>query len=151
MLEFQKLCHEIEALSPSQRAVLLTEKSVDVIHGLRELGSTEFDPVVILASFIIGSVVSDGSLSEKDYLFIYPSLAKAFGDECDLYEIKSSIKVSKDIQKAIADDTKELLEIISEADDRLGDDIISLCLLITSVDGKISLKEKRYIRQLCKI
>ena len=150
MLEFQKLCHEIEALSPSQRAMLLTEKSVDVIHGLRELGSTEFDPVVILASFIIGSVVSDGSISEKDYLFIYTSLAKAFGDECDLYEIKSSIKVSKDVQKAIADYTKELLEIISEADDRLGDDIISLCLLVTSVDGKISLKEKRYIRQLCK-
>ena len=150
MLEFQKLCREIEGLNPLQRAALLTEKSVDVITGLRKLECAEFDPVVVLASFIIGSVVSDGSISEKDYLFIYPSLAKAFGNECNLYEIKSSIKVSKDVQKAIADYTKELLEIISEADDRLRNDIISLCLLVTSVDGKISLKEKRYIRQLCK-
>ena len=150
MFEFQKLCSEIEALTPSQRAVLLGEKSVAVIKGLRQLEFKEFDPVIILASFIIGSVVSDGTVSEKDYLFIYPSLAKAFGDQCNLYEIKSSIKISKDIKKAIAEYTKDLLRILSEADDELGNDIISLCLLVTSADGKISLKEKRYIRQLCK-
>lgn len=150
MFEFQKLCREIEALSPSKRAMLLSEKSIAVIKGLRELGAMETDPVVILASFIIGSVVSDGSISEKDYLFIYPSLQKAVGNECDLAAIKRSVKVSKDIQKTIAVYTQELLAIISEADEQLGNDLISLCLLVTSADGKISLKEKRYIKQLCK-
>ncbi len=43
-----------------------------------------------------------------------------------------------------------MISIINVCDEELATDIISLCLLITSVDGKISLKEKRYIRQLCK-
>lgn len=150
MFEFQKMCHDVEALTPSERALLLGEKSISVIKGLAELDIPEFDPIVTLASFIIGSVVSDGSISEKDYLFIYPSLVKAFGDECDLAEIKRSYKVSKDAQKEIKEYTEELLAILSRVDENLGNDIVSLCLLVTSVDGKISLKEQRYIKQLCK-
>ena len=32
---------------------------------------------------------------------------------------------------------------------RSGADIVTLCLLVTSADGKVSLKERRYIKQLC--
>ena len=120
-----------------------------VIKGLSGL-NIPLDPVKTLVTFIIGSVVSDNSINEKDYLYIYPSLVKAFGNDFDFISAKQAIGLAKDIKKEITKYTKEMISIISVCDEALAADIISLCLLITSVDGKISLKEKRYIRQLCK-
>jgi len=149
MFEFKKLCNELEALNPIERGVILAEKSVSVIKGLSGL-NIPLDPVKTLVTFIIGSVVSDNSINEKDYLYIYPSLVKAFGNDFDFISAKQAIGLAKDIKKEITKYTKEMISIISVCDEELATDIISLCLLITSVDGKISLKEKRYIRQLCK-
>ncbi len=149
MFEFKKLCNELEALNPIERGVILAEKSVSVIKGLSGL-NIPLDPVKTLVTFIIGSVVSDNSINEKDYLYIYPSLVKAFGNDFDFISAKQAIGLAKDIKKEITKYTKEMISIISVCDEALAADIISLCLLITSVDGKISLKEKRYIRQLCK-
>lgn len=149
MFEFKKLCNTLEELNPVERGVILAEKSVSVIKGLSGL-NIPLDPVKTLVTFIIGSVVSDNSINEKDYLYIYPSLVKAFGNDFDFISAKQAIGLAKDIKKEITKYTKEMISIISVCDEALAADIISLCLLITSVDGKISLKEKRYIRQLCK-
>lgn len=149
MFEFKKLCNELEKLSPTERGVLLAEKSISVVKGLNSL-DLPFNAVKTLVTFIIGSVVSDGSINEKDYLYIYPSLVKAFGRDFDFISAKQVLQIAKDIKKEIAAQTKELLSVIAKCDENLASDIIALCLLITSVDGKISLKEKRYIRQLCK-
>ena len=149
MFEFKKLCNELEKLSPAERGVLLAEKSVSVVKGLKAL-DLPFNALETLVTFIIGSVVSDGTLSEKDYLYIYPSLVKAFGHDFDFISAKQALQIAKDIKKEIAKYTKELLSVIAKCDENLATDIVALCLLITSVDGKISLKEKRYIRQLCK-
>lgn len=149
MFEFKKLCNTLEELNPIERGVILAEKSVSVIKGLSGL-NIPLDPVKTLVTFIIDSVVSDNSINEKDYLYIYPSLVKAFGNDFDFISAKQAIGLAKDIKKEITKYTKEMISIINVCDEELATDIISLCLLITSVDGKISLKEKRYIRQLCK-
>ena len=149
MFEFKKLCNTLEELNPIERGVILAEKSVSVIKGLSGL-NIPLDPVKTLVTFIIGSVVSDNSINEKDYLYIYPSLVKAFGNDFDFISAKQAIGLAKDIKKEITKYTKEMISIINVCDEEVATDIISLCLLITSVDGKISLKEKRYIRQLCK-
>lgn len=149
MFEFNKLCNELENLNPVERGLILAEKSVSVAKGLAAL-DLPFDPVKTLVTFIIGSVVSDGSLSEKDYLYIYPSLVKAFGNDFDFLSAKQALQIAKDVKKEISKDTKELISVIGMCDEELATDIIALCLLITSADGKISLKEKRYIRQLCR-
>lgn len=147
MFEFKKLCNELEKLNSIERGSLLVEKSIAVVKGLHEL-DLPFDPVKTLVAFIMGSVVSDGALNEKDYLYIYPSLVKAFGNDFDFMSAKQALQLAKDAKKQISRDTKELLSVIALCDESLAQDIISLCLLVTSVDGKITLKEKRYIRQL---
>lgn len=149
MFEFQKLCNEVEQLTPAERGALMAEKAVSVVEGLHALGLEGADPVETLAAFIVGSVIADGSVSEKDYLNIYPALTEALGEACDLAGISRKLKVSKDVQKLVKSYTSELLSVLSAADEELGADIIMLCLLVTSVDGKVSLKEKRYIKQLC--
>ena len=149
MFEFKKLCNEVEKLNPAERGVLLAEKSISVVKGLKSL-DLPYNPVETLVAFIIGSVASDGSIIEKDYLNIYPSLVKAFGNEFDFMSVKQALQIAKDVKKEIAALTKKLISIIAECDENLALDIVSLCLLVTSVDGKVSLKEQRYIRQLCK-
>lgn len=149
MFEFNKLCNELEKLNPVERSVMVAEKSYSVVKRLKDL-DVPFDPVTTLVTFIIGSVVSDGTINEKDYLYIYPSLIKAFGDEFDFVSAKQTLQFAKDVQKEISKYTKELMSVINECDEDLANDIIALCLLVTSIDGKISLKEKRYIRKLCK-
>ncbi len=129
MFEFKKLCNTLEELNPVERGVILAEKSVSVIKGLSGL-NIPLDPVKTLVTFIIGSVVSDNSINEKDYLYIYPSLVKAFGNDFDFISAKQAIGLAKDIKKAITKYTKEMISIISVCDEALAADIISLCLLI---------------------
>ena len=100
MFEFKKLCNELEALNPVERGVILAEKSVSVIKGLSGL-NIPLDPVKTLVTFIIGSVVSDNSINEKDYLYIYPSLVKAFGNDFDFISAKQAIGLAKDIKKRL--------------------------------------------------
>lgn len=148
MFEFKKLCNEYEKLNSVEHGIMLAQKSVAVVDGLNAL-SLPVDPVKTLVAFIIGSVASDGTLDEKAYLYIYPSLVKAFGSDYDFNAVKRMLKFAKDIESEISAQTEQLISVISQCDDALAADIVSLCLLITAVDGKITFKEKRYVKRLC--
>ncbi len=50
----------------------------------------------------------------------------------------------------IAEYTKETIRVLNFLDDDLTADIVMLCLCVVAIDGKISLREKNYIKQLCK-
>lgn len=150
MFEFKKLCEQCEQMSSAERGVLLASKSVSVLKGLRELDVRGADAVKTFAAFVIGSVAADGIFDEKDYLYIYPSLVKVFGEDFDFDIIKDALKQAKSMKKELDKYTRELIKIIGEADEDLLADVVILCLLITSIDGKVSLKERRYIRRLCR-
>lgn len=148
MFEFKKLCNEFENLDSAERGLLLTEKSVKILAKIK-LFDLPVDPISALAGFIVGSVVADGKINEKEYLLIYPSLVKAFGYDFDFQSVKQSF-ASGSARKIIADYTKQMIQILSFADDELRCDVITLCLCVTALDGKISFREKQYIRRLCK-
>ena len=150
MFEFKKLCEQCEQMSSVERGLLLADKSIAVLRGLRGMDVCGIDAVKTLAAFVIGSAASDGIFDEKNYLYMYPSLVKVFGDDFDFDVIKDALKQAKNMKKEIDKYTQELTKIIGAADEDLLADVIILCLLITSVDGKVSLKEKRYIRKLCR-
>lgn len=42
------------------------------------------------------------------------------------------------------------MKILNKADESLFEDVIALCLCVTSLDGKVTLKEKKYIEKLVK-
>lgn len=150
MFEFKKLCDAYEELNTVEKGLLLTEKSVKIMAKLHCIQIPGLDPEETLAGFIIGSVVSDGRVNEQEYLLIYPSLARAFGDSFDFTVIKNRFRIDADCRKALAAYTKQMLRILDILDDEMKNDIITLCLCVASIDGKISLKEKNYINQLFK-
>lgn len=150
MFEFTKLCNEFEKLSPVERGAMLAAKTVKVLAKLHAYETDEFDPVVALAAFIVGSVAADGVIDEKEYLLIYPSLVAAFGEDFDYESVKGIFKENKFVKKAVHDYTEDLMKVLADDDDEMREDLVCLCLCVMSVDGKITLKEKNYIKRLIK-
>ena len=81
-------------------------------------------------------------------MLIYPALVKTFGQDFDFETIKKGFESDKDTRREIAEYTKDLIRILELVDDELFEDIIILCLCVVTIDGKVSLREKRYIKQL---
>lgn len=150
MFEFKKLCDAYEDLSPTERGLLLAKKSVTIIARLHKLDIPGMDPVSVMAGFIMGSVTADGIISEKEYLMIYPALVTVFGEGYDFASVKTAFRRDKDGRRMIAEYTEQMIRIIDTADEELANEVITLCLCIVSIDGKISLKEKNYVKRLCR-
>lgn len=148
MFEFTKICNEYEKMSTIERGVLLAGKSVTVLTKLKLLDIDGIDPVETLAAYIIGSVTADGVVNEQEYILIYPALVRVFGDDFDFATIKKAFKNDTDGKNAVKKYTKDLTAVFGCIDEDLKADIVSLCLCVVTVDGKISLKERRYIRSL---
>lgn len=148
MFAFQKACDTFEKLSAVERRQLLEEKSQAVFHALQRRSVSESEAKEILAGFMIGSVMIDGTFSELEYLLIYPCLVKTFGHDFNFREIKERFRHSGDGGQTVAEYTRKMLRILRASDETLRQDILVLCMCATSIDGKITLREKRYIRYL---
>lgn len=148
MFEFTKLCKEFERMSALERGAVIAEKSVKVMAKLKILDVPEIDPVETLATFIVGAVAADGKLDEREYLLIYPALVKAFGDDFDFATVKAVFEADKGVHKEIRDYTADLLTVLNLVDESFRDDVVALCLAVVTVDNKITLKERKYIKKL---
>lgn len=150
MLEFKKLCDFCKSLSMTEKMRFIKERSESVIETLHSLDRPEIDPEPVLAGFILSAAVADGRIDEKEYLMIYPALIRTFGKDFDLSSVKISFGCDGRCKKAITAYTEDLIDILRALDEKTKSDIIILCLCVTAIDDKISYKEKRYIRHLCK-
>ncbi len=150
MFEFKKLCDAYEELSTVEKGLLLAEKSVKVMATLHELSIPGIDPITALAGFIVGSVAADGKVNEREYLLIYPSLVKAFGDDFDFHSVKESFRKDSEGRKMLIEYNSEMLSLLDMLDDEIKEDVVTLCLCVAAIDGKVSPKEKKYIKRLCK-
>lgn len=149
MFDFKKICTTVENLSEEERAALIMVEGKHVYDGLSELPFTAYNPVDALTVFIIGAIVSDGVLDETEYSMILPSLERAFGKNVDYESLKSAFKSKRAIEK-IDEYVSALMKIVSAKNEDLVSDIVTLCLLVVSIDGKVTPKERRYVRRLCK-
>mgnify|MGYP004654087229 FL=1 len=148
MQNFREICSEFEKLGALERSVILAEKSVKILARLKALDIDGVDPVYTLAGFVIGAIAADGAVDEKEYLLIYPALVKVFGANFNYASVKQAVKENRKSGRELNKSTKEMLRLLEQVDEGFKRDVIILCLCIVSVDGKVSLKEKRYIKNL---
>ena len=134
MKEFSKLCKEFEEMDVLSYSMILGKKALKVIPTLSAITDDGLNGVTIFATFVMGAIAADGRLSEEEYMICYPLLYAFFGDEVNYDECKKAVRLLKPEQ--LSDELKE--------------DIIIICMLICSIDGKISLKEKNWIKKLLK-
>jgi len=138
MSSFNDLCKIMESLDPATYAQVTVAKSADVLVGLRGLTCDGLDAVAIYTD-----------LSEEEFLLIKPVMDQIADADVSYDQAKAIFKAAgldkPKEYKAAMDKTVDLLGLVSP---QLKDDIILVCMLICAVDGKISFREKRWIKKL---
>ena len=102
----------------------------------------------LFAAFIIASVYADGTLDEAEYALLLPGLIETFGNDFGFEDVKAVIENSKKEGRQLTEFTDALCDYFGLLSEELKDDLVLLSLLVCAVDGKVSKKEKRYLRQL---
>ena len=150
MFEFEKICREVEKLDVVSYTAILTEKSKNVINGLQEIELDSLDTMKVYAGLVFGAVVSDGKLDETEFLLIKPMLDISMGYDFDYQEAKALLKYFKHDTKEYNQFVDAVVDLFGEISDELKADIVTVCLLVCGIDGKISLREKKWLKQLIK-
>ena len=94
------------------------------------------------------AIAADGKLSEEEYNLMLPFLQVFLGDSIEYSVAKSKFKQLKKENKELKYVVNQMIDIIGLFSDDLKQDIIIICMMICAMDGKISLKEKKWIMQL---
>ena len=150
MSDFDKLCKEFEEIDYGEYALLLKEKSMKVLPALAVVTQDGLSGIEIFGSFITAAVVADGKLAEEEYALLYPMLNLFFGEKLDYEGCKKAVRQMASEGKELKKLTNEMVDVLGILSKDLKEDIIIICMLICAVDGKISLKEKLWIKQLIK-
>ena len=129
---------------------LLGIKSKRILPVLIDITQDGETGVEIFASFIIGAIAADGRLSETEYELLSPLLHAFFGEELDYETCKKAFRKMAPEQRELKKSVDEMVDVLGLLSDDLKDDIITVCLLICAVDGKVSLRERNWIKQLIK-
>jgi uncharacterized membrane protein YebE (DUF533 family) len=148
MSDFDKLCKEFESLDPVTFTDILREKSVKIIAALSAISKDGFTGVQIYTSFIVAAIMADGKLDKSEFNLIRPALEAMVGSEVTYEEAKEAFKA---IKKNAKDDrfiVDLMVDMLGQLSQELKDDIIIVTMLVCAVDGKISMKEKKWIKQL---
>lgn len=149
MSSFNDLCKVMETLDPALFNQIMVEKTVDILKGLSGVTEDGVDAITIYLDFVLCAVAADGKLTEEEFVLVKPIMDLVTGSDVSYENAKAIFKAAgldkPKEYKAAMDKTVDLLGIISP---ELKDDIILVCMLICSVDGKISFREKRWIKKL---
>lgn len=148
MKDFNELCRSVEELSPLEYAAVLGRTSLKIMPAIRAFSEDGRTCAEVLAAFVIASVYADGKLDESEYLLMAPLLKAFFGEDFDFEDAKKLAKEWRKEGRAVKKEVDYLVDFLSTLSEELKGDIIFACLLMCAVDGKVSLKEKSYIRQL---
>lgn len=148
MSDFNKLCKAAEGLNPLEYSAIITAKTLKIVPALKAMTESREDVLELLATFMIASVYADGKLDESEYLLMLPALKLFFGNEVDYETAKAVVKAFRPEGRELKKVVDVLVDLLGEVSPELKDDIITVCLLICAVDGKISLREKSFIKQL---
>lgn len=148
MFEYIEKCKKFEKLSTFDRFALLANKSLIITNKLSELGLNVNDSLSLIATFILGSIVSDGEVNEKEFLLMYPALLRTFGDNFDFDSIKEAFQNDFKTRNELKNYLKDILSLLNSVSNELKEDIIDICFAIVTIDGKLSLKERIYMKKL---
>ncbi len=148
MKPFRELCKIVEQLSPEEYTAIVTEKTAKIMPALHAV-TNDFDSALgMFAAFIMASVYSDGKLDEAEYELLLPVMKPLFGEDFDYASAKAVVKAFKPEGRELKMLVDRLVDLLGLLSDDLKDDIVILCLLVCAIDGKVTAKEKNYIKQL---
>ena len=148
MKSFQQLYKEVTTLSPFGYGEVLGEKAKKILPALSQISGSLEGATAVFSEFILGALASDGRLSQAEYFVLKPVLHLFFGDEFDYEACELAVKNIKETRGMLKNVLDSMVDMYGSVDDELKEDIITVCLMICAVDGKVSLKERNWIKKL---
>jgi uncharacterized pyridoxamine 5'-phosphate oxidase family protein len=136
-------------MEPEKYRQLFNEVSEHVLDQLASLKIDDKNGITAYMQFILASVSADGNLSEGEFELLKP-IFDAMAEKDVSYEEGRELFNMIGLNKpdAYQNIVNTMVDIIGIAKEDLKDEIILLCLLVCAIDGKVSEKEKAWIRQL---
>ena len=150
MKDFDKLCKEFEQIDAETYADVLAMKSEAILPVLMAFSEDGLTGAEIFASFIYGAIAADGKLSEEEYALVYPLLHAFLGDDVNYEDTAKAFRAMRADNKEMKKRVDEMVDLIGLFSEELKADIIIGIMLIGAVGGRISMKEKNWIKQLIK-
>ena len=149
MSNFDALCQVLEDMDNDTFNGIVNQKSADVIKALIGITEDSLSGVSVFADFILCAVAADGELTEKEYLFLKPSLDLILQRETTFEDAQrlfydEGLDKPKDYKRAM----DQMIDVIGRVSPELKDDIVLLCLMVCAVDGEVTEEEKDWIRNL---
>ncbi len=149
MSNFDALCQVLEDMDNDTFNDIVNQKSADVIKALIGITEDSLSGISVFADFILCAVAADGELTEKEYLFLKPSLDLILQKETTFEDAQrlfydEGLDKPKDYKRAM----DQMVDVIGRVSPELKDDIVLLCLMVCAVDGEVTEEEKDWIRNL---
>lgn len=148
MVTFNDICKQFENLDSTTYTALLLDRSARILPALAAITENEEDGVMIFANFILGAIAADGKLSEEEYLVTEPLLKAFFGESLNYETCRDQVATMRKETRVLKKSVDQMVDLLGLVSEELKSDIVLVCMLICAVDGKISHKEKTWIKQL---
>ena len=148
MFNFDEVCETIEDMHPYTYSALISEKRASVVKSLKDLNKNGLTGLTIYNGLMLGAISSDGKLAEEEFYLMKPTLDAAFGNKLTYKEAKSLIGNFYPGGKKYDQFQDAVKQLFNDISDELKRDIVIVCLLTFGVDGKISQKEKKWLKEL---
>ena len=148
MMKFNKFCQECIKLDVVKRNTLILQKTAEILDVFRKFSdNAAISPSNALAAIIMNAAVVDGAYNDKKMRTLFPYLVKASGGEQEFKMLELTyLKTAQGLME-LNNYTASLLKIISDRDKQLEVDILKLCILIMSSNGRVSKKEREHLIQ----
>ena len=148
MKSLNELCKEVELLDPLSYGTLLQKKSLEIVPKLIEINGSEEKTLQDLYVFILASIMADGKIAIEEYIPSSELLKSFFGPSFNFENAKKYLKGNKQERLELLDLADKIIDDYGKLSDELKVDLVIVCLLMCAVDGKVSQKEKNWLRKL---
>ncbi len=138
---FGKICREYKNMTDEERRAMLREDSAMILPALASFGG---DGISEFIFFVFTACAADGKLDDKEYeLFVdVTGIELGYAEACSLIDVAKSRVAQNAVDRAV--------DIFGLLSDELKASLVSFCLCFCSANGRITRREKKFLKSLIK-
>lgn len=151
-MTIDQVCNQCENLSNEAFNQLVNQKLNAVMPKLNNItlniGNQKFTGDTLLTHILIATVITDYTVTDSEVRFLTTMITTYINPGLDFPTVKQFImNMGNNVggTQAFAD---SLIDALGRIENQLKVDIVMLCMLLASVDGKITASERNFLAKL---
>ena len=149
MKTVEQLIAQYQSLSPEEKMLAFNQYTMTAINSCIQYEDDYEAATLALGTLTYAAIIADDRISDEELLLLYTGMKVTLGEQADLEKCKQlaqeTLKCKDDIKEAARLFAEDYLALW-EDDDK--EDVILLCIALCAMDGVISDKEIRWLKEL---